>query len=552
MKRVLWQVTYLIGGVVCLIGAVEFLAWYMGWPLLPAFQQGWPAVGGLADPLPPTLYRLSFTLVHATVLSAYVAILIPPAICALVATRNRDTWVGLLIWLIAAIAVLFLSLSRGGFLVLGVSSSVLLLGTTRSPAFRRWWSRWSMGQVRVVLSRILLFAFPMAIVVGLLGTTRLAEHSSGDAVRMDLWRSALEMFRDQPLTGIGPGAFGHELRAYREPLLARDHVSTAHNLYLNTAAEMGIPGVLTLLWIVGVLAQIWRRRWRTLAPGSPEWWRCLSIGAALAGLAAQFLVDTFVEPAVLLPAAFLVAHVLEPVSLGNGSGARPQRWPWTVTLAILVLAGAGLAWDTWGYVRFAQSLAWTKRNDVTRALSAVEQARQHDPGMGLYSCHAGYLYGLQAAENSEDALATALERYQECLSTLPVPGWLDQLNPSALLWQAGKPAEALAQIRQITEHTPLEWLPWLNRGLWAEETGDRREAVTAYSWVLALNPEAADSPFWHQGVRAGWWDEIVMAAEQTSDQRGDPETAQKVYAATLLLDPYLDQVRARLGEGNGP
>ena len=107
MKRVLWQVTYLIGGVVCLIGAVEFLAWYMGWPLLPAFQQGWPAVGGLADPLPPTLYRLSFTLVHATVLSAYVAILIPPAICALVATRNRDTWVGLLIWLIAAIAVLF-------------------------------------------------------------------------------------------------------------------------------------------------------------------------------------------------------------------------------------------------------------------------------------------------------------------------------------------------------------------------------------------------------------------------------------------------------------
>jgi len=36
----LWQGCYLVAGVVCLLGIIEFLAWYFGWPLLPTFQQG--------------------------------------------------------------------------------------------------------------------------------------------------------------------------------------------------------------------------------------------------------------------------------------------------------------------------------------------------------------------------------------------------------------------------------------------------------------------------------------------------------------------------------
>ncbi len=520
-QALLWQVTYLVGGVVCLIGAAELLAWYFGWPLLPVFQQGWPAIGGTGL-LPPTWHRLGLALGNVTALSAYMALLIPPAICFLAATRRQETRLALLFWLTAAAGVLFLSLSRGGFLALGVSLPFLLVGATRSPAVRRRFF-WAAGGGRRRSLGLLLVVIPGVIglgAVGVVGAARLAEHGSGDAVRIDLWRSALEMVRQDPLTGVGPAAFGRELRIYRQPLLARDHITTAHNLYLNVAAEMGLPGLLALVWLLGVLARSWWRRWRTLVPGRPEWWRHLGIGAALAGLAAQFLVDTFVEPAVLLPAAFLVAQVLEPVSPENRAGARPRRRLWMGALAILTLAGAGLAWDMGGYVRFAQGLAWTRRNEVARALSAVEQARQHDPGMGLYSCHAGYLYGLQAAGKWEGALGTALERYRECLDPLPVPGWLDSLNRSALLWQAGKGAEARTLIRQTTAQTPLEWLPWFNRGLWAEQSGDQQEAVMAYGWVLALDPELAGSPFWQQEGRSDRWDEILAAGEQSLELMG--------------------------------
>jgi tetratricopeptide (TPR) repeat protein len=60
----------------------------------------------------------------------------------------------------------------------------------------------------------------------------------------------------------------------------------------------------------------------------------------------------------------------------------------------------------------------------------------------------------------------------------------------------------------------LQWLPWLNRGLWAEAQGEREEALAAYRRVLVLEPELAGSPFWQQGQRAGWWDDLLAGGDR--------------------------------------
>ncbi len=522
----LWQALYLVGGVVCLLAFTEIVAWYLGWPLLSGFEQGWPAIGGLADPIPPVLHRLSFPLVYATVLSAFLALLIPPAICLLVARRDRSARLGMGLWLLGAAVVLFLSLSRGGFLALGASLPLLLLGATRSPQFRRRWSRLPKGSAQALVVGAVLAALLIAVALGFLLTVRLAEHRSGDDVRMDLWRSALAMFRDHPLTGVGYAAFGDALRLYRDPLAARDQITAAHNLYLNVAAEMGLAGLLVLAWLSFALVRAWWRRWKMMPAGSMAWWRTLGIGAALGGLAVQSVAETFVQPAVLLPTLFFVAQILEPVPAhGEGEEGQPRRWAWVAVLALLATAAAGLAWDTWGYARFLRGVAWTGRGEVAQALSATELARRHDPGMPLYSCQAGYLYGLQATEQDGAALAAALARYDECLSKMPAPGWLDQLNAAALLWQRRAQAEAQDLVRQATARTPLEWLPWLNRGLWAEQAGQQAEAIDSYGWVLALDPALAGSPFWSQGNRASWWDDILAAGEKTVERFAPGQTA---------------------------
>jgi len=556
-SRVLWRVLYLIGAVVCVIGTVEFLSWYFGWPLLSGFQQGWPAIGGFARPFPPTLYRIGLALVNNTALSAFMALLIPPAISILLTNRDREARLGMALWLVAAGGIVLLSLSRGGVLALGVSLPVLLLGSTRDPRFRRWWSGFSRVKGRIVLTGVLGIILVLATVTGLILASRLAEHRSGDAVRMDLWRSAGAMFLDHPLTGVGPGAYGIALRSYRNPALARDHITAAHNLYLNIAAEMGVPGLLVAGWVILTLAWSWWQRWRGEEPGTYQWWRLLGLGAALAGLAAQSIVDTFVESAILLAAGFFAAQILvRPTREAEPENPR-RRWVWPAALLVLSLGAVGTGWDAWGQARFARSLTLTRQGAIEQALTAVEAARAHDSRMPLYTCHAAYLYGLNAAEGSEQALQIALARYRECTAATDVPDVADQLNASALLWQAGYRDEARSVTRALTAEMPLQTTAWLNNGLLAELAGDRQEAVQSYSRVLAQSPELAGSPFWTQGARAAWWDKIVQSEKpakavpwrwQALLARGYFEEAVRDIDAWLQVHPNDAAAQVGLGE----
>lgn len=206
--RELWQATYIAGGVVFILAAIELAAWYWGLPLLPDFQQGWLAIGGLQDPIPPVLYRLAFTLSHSTVLSAFLSLLVPPAICFAISSRVRDVRLGMLLWLAASAVILFFTFSRGGILALAVSLPLLLLGAIRSPQVRQRWSALSKWGRRSLLASILILGLVAMTGAGYFVISRMGERASGDAVRQDLWRSAFAMLQDHPVTGVGAGAFG--------------------------------------------------------------------------------------------------------------------------------------------------------------------------------------------------------------------------------------------------------------------------------------------------------------------------------------------------------
>jgi tetratricopeptide (TPR) repeat protein len=157
--------------------------------------------------------------------------------------------------------------------------------------------------------------------------------------------------------------------------------------------------------------------------------------------------------------------------------------------------------------------------------------------MPLYACHAGYLYGLQAADGDELALKAALDHYRECMADTAVPDLADRLNASALLWQAGHKDEARTMAQALTEQMPLERMAWLNHGLLAEMAGDQEEAVRSYRRVLASSPELAGSPFWTQGARAAWWDEIMLTEKSATEVRW---RWQALLAAARFDDAALD------------
>ena len=123
----------------------------------------------------------------------------------------------------------------------------------------------------------------------------------GWTYREQMWRGALNMIREKPLTGYGIGLYPYYQWKYSgsgTPLsLARtsarpDLGEEAHNLYGQTAAELGIPGLLLLIaapltfLVMGVI------RLRGMDAGLR---RGLLIGTMAATVA--FIVDAFGSPA---------------------------------------------------------------------------------------------------------------------------------------------------------------------------------------------------------------------------------------------------------------
>jgi O-antigen ligase len=83
------------------------------------------------------------------------------------------------------------------------------------------------------------------------------------AGRMTENLAALLAFRENPVFGVGPGAYPQKYVYYAQRVGGRPRLEAreAHNLYLGTAAELGLPGLLALLAILAMLlAGLWRTR----------------------------------------------------------------------------------------------------------------------------------------------------------------------------------------------------------------------------------------------------------------------------------------------------
>ncbi|GBC63051.1 hypothetical protein DENIS_4040 [Desulfonema ishimotonii] len=70
--------------------------------------------------------------------------------------------------------------------------------------------------------------------------------------RAPAWAAAWEMFTDSPWLGTGPRSFGHLYFSYQQKtalpawlIVDKRIMPWAHNLYLETLAEQGVPGILS-------------------------------------------------------------------------------------------------------------------------------------------------------------------------------------------------------------------------------------------------------------------------------------------------------------------
>jgi hypothetical protein len=162
--------------------------------------------------------------------------------------------------------------------LLAALMGVLAVLARREPAagrVARTWAGALAGAVVLVAAALWLSGVSPSTGTPTAGATpeRLA---SAESNRFDYWRVALESFAEHPLAGGGAGGFRAEWRRERTVL---DPARDAHSLYLETAAELGLVGLLLLGAAIAGVAMGARR-----GPREPGLLAALVLWAAHAGI----------------------------------------------------------------------------------------------------------------------------------------------------------------------------------------------------------------------------------------------------------------------------
>lgn len=199
---------------------------------------------------------------HPNVAGSASAWLLLPALALTAWARNRRLQTTAALVALALALVLLLSQARGAWLA--VAAALVITPILR---YRRW---------RIVLAVALALAVVVALAIGpdrwqtLLFPVSTAEEAAVNTLpgRLELWTSALTMLRDSALTGLGPGQFEQIALVLYPPFFTglQGNFFHAHNLYLQSAIDFGIPGLVAFVaLLLGIGASIVSatRRWPT-------------------------------------------------------------------------------------------------------------------------------------------------------------------------------------------------------------------------------------------------------------------------------------------------
>jgi O-antigen ligase len=204
---------------------------------------------------------------------------------------------------------LMMTLSRGAWM--GLAAGVLWMGVVRWRRLGNWRRR--------VLPLIVGVGIALAMVLSSTSATvRVDSLEQGReelslAGRMAAWEGVVELIRERPVLGSGPGTFSMVFPGYQPPGQPV-RFFYAHNDWLEFAAELGL-GVFVLLGWLG--CRFFRGAWRLSRSRSrTKYAIAIGVGGAGLGILLHGLVDFNLQ----IPGnGFLLAALLSPLAAGLAS-----------------------------------------------------------------------------------------------------------------------------------------------------------------------------------------------------------------------------------------
>ena len=184
---------------------------------------------------------------NENVVSGALVVLLPFGVArGVLSWRAGSRWgPKVLLAVIAAIplGILAMSTSRGGYLA--TAAALLILLGLLWPQLSRW-----------VIPGVIIVALVAGTYIGwgvIADALMTGQATSGLAGRVEIWSRALMIIADFPFTGAGLGCFEPIVATLYPLFLApQGTVAHAHNLYLQVAVDLGLPGLVAYLALLGI------------------------------------------------------------------------------------------------------------------------------------------------------------------------------------------------------------------------------------------------------------------------------------------------------------
>lgn len=189
---------------------------------------------------------------------------------------------------------------------------------------------------------------------------------------MALYRESAFLIGDYPFTGVGLGGQFAMLLSRYVLLIQVPFLTYSHNLYLETWLQLGLPGILAVVWLVtafiGSLASLPQVRQRSLGQGT-----AMGVLATLL----HGLVDArqFVDAWTGLPVLVLFGLHAALVAPAETAPLRRRARVWTAVAVTGLLISVGAA--TWPF-----SAAWQANLGAVRQGQSELGARAQSAGTG--------------------------------------------------------------------------------------------------------------------------------------------------------------------------
>lgn len=470
-----------------------------------------PASGAELDDSFSTALRNAMPFGHHNFVGGYFALALPfVAACAL-AFKGWLRWLMVVASALAAIA-LYVSGSRGALLGVLVWLLVIVIAFVVNPTAKGKTQRWLLGGLGLAIAiGVLASNSRVRSLFGSLDFNNPSGFVVQDGPLLDRYfmaQKALNILRDRPLVGVGPGVMSRVSNLYRpiETGLGSDHSQQLHSTPFQLLGEMGLLGLgLYLVWLV-LVAALWLRVYRKTTNQANRW-LLYGVGGSLLAYGVSCLTDYQLENIGLSMA--LMALLLLLLCLANQTELPPpallssaaRRYLSLGLVAWLVLTGYLWLKADLGFFFTHRALSRAEQGDVAGSLQQLAAAAAFVPWDPTYPALAGQtiyqLLPLVPPAEQEAVRRDALINLYSAAAIAPNDAWFNYNLAVLLLPQ--DPAAAADYSRRAVQLLPRK--SGLSRYVLGQAylaQGQTESAVTAFSLQGLSQPEFLTLPVWEQ------------------------------------------------------